>query len=72
MSVSVHQRASHVRAILTLAIILGVMVFLMFLAVGASQSGRVSETQEEMFHLPATQPLEGGGSIVYGEATAMP
>lgn len=72
MSVSVHQRASHVHGILALAIILGVMVFLMFLAVGATQTGRVSETQEEMFHLPATQPLKGGDSIVYGEPTAMP
>lgn len=72
MSVSINQRVSNIRSILNPAIVLAVMVFLMLLAVEATQTSRLSSTQEEMFPLPATQSLEGGGSIVYGEPTAMP
>lgn len=72
MSVPINQRVSNIRSILNPAIVLAAMVSLMLLAVEAIQTSRLSSTQEEMFPLPATQSLEGGGSIVYGEPTAIP
>lgn len=72
MSASINQRVSSIRSLLNPAIVIAVMVFLMLLAIEATQTARLSSTQEEMFPLPTTQPLEGSGSIVYGEPTAMP
>ncbi len=72
MSVSINESAPHIRSILAPIIVLGVMVFLTFLAVEATQTARLAHTQEQLAPLPATQPLHGGGNIVYGEPIAMP
>lgn len=69
MSVSIHQRAPYVRSILAPAIILGLVILLTVLAVKATQTAAVSGAEEGRV---ATQPLEGGGRVVYGEPIAMP
>jgi hypothetical protein len=70
MSVSIDQRASHVRSILAPAIVVALVVLLTFLAVEATETIRLSKIQEET--LAAPHPLQGGGNIVYGEPIAMP
>lgn len=69
MSVSIHQSAPHVHGILAPAIILALVTLLTVLAVKGTQTAAVSGAEEEKV---ATQPLEGGGSVVYGEPIAMP
>jgi len=65
MSVSINQSAPQFRSILAPIIVLGVLVFLTFLAVEATQPRSLANTQEETVTLPATQPLEGVGRGTY-------
>lgn len=72
MSVSIDQRVSPVRSLLAPAIVIALVVFLAFLAVEATRTTTQGGAQKELSSLPATQPLQGGGNIVYGEPIAMP
>lgn len=69
MSVSIHQKAAHARTILAPAIILGLVILLTVLAVKATQNVGVSGGEPDTV---ATQPLERGDSVVFGEPIAMP
>lgn len=72
MSMSIDQRASPVRSILAPAIVIASVVFLTFLAVEVTRTTTLAGPDKELSSLPATQPFQAGGNIIYGEPIAMP